>query len=290
MTDFAKLVPVNVAAQQLFSRTVKFMLKQSDSFHLQFIDDAITDKGESSIPHGHGDSSTEYASSSPSDSDIQRGHYLLSLQQGKLPSRLAQGWRVGKGNSQAGGSNVDFLLAPAGDSKRRYLANVHMFFRFNVRSGMLMLVAAHSDRQVHFYVDGEWNALSYPAKRVLHLRSNKLRLYQYEYDLVYTVSPAETPDFLATRSAQILAYSNQTSLSDNLWSVPPNAEFRKVGSVYVCQTRACGGFGWVCEGVDSLTGDPVAVKELAIKNRAVRDQVFAEAEIGKALQVSILRN
>ena len=94
---------------------------------------------------------------------------------------------MGKGSSRTGGSDVEFLLAPAGDSKRRYLANVHMFFRFNVRSGMLMLVAAHPDRQVHLYVDGEWNALSYPAKRVLHLRSNKLRLYQYEYDLVYTV-------------------------------------------------------------------------------------------------------
>ena len=49
MTDFAKLVPVNVAAQQLFSRTVKYIQKQSDSFHLKFTDEAMIDEGEAQL-------------------------------------------------------------------------------------------------------------------------------------------------------------------------------------------------------------------------------------------------
>lgn len=199
MTNFAKLVPVNGPAQKLFSRSVEYMRQQDDTFHLQFIDEDVIDVDADEIAiHDKGDDSgTEYNSSSSSELDPNRGHYLLSLHAEKLPGRPARGWRVGKGSSHASDHNVDFLMAPPKDSKRKYLAIIHMFFRFNLRSGMLMLVAASPERPVLLYTDGEWIALRYPAKRVLHLRSNKIRLGQYEYDLIYTVSSIETQEFFA---------------------------------------------------------------------------------------------
>lgn len=290
MTDFAKLVPVNGPAQKLFSRSVEYMRQQDDTFHLQFIDEDVIDVDANEIAiHDKGDDSgTEYHSSSSSELDPNRGHYLLSLRAEKLPGQPAQGWRVGKGSSHASDHNVDFLMAPPKDSKRKHLAIIHMFFQFNLRSGILMLVAASPERPVLLYTDGEWIALRYPAKRVLHLRSNKIRLGQYEYDLIYTVSLTGTHEFFAGRNAYMRIFSDRPSPPGNLWSVPPNAGFSKMGSIYVCSTKACGGFGWVYEGVDSLTGDPVAVKELAIKDKTVRDQVLAEAQMGQTFQVSML--
>ena len=291
MADFAKLVPVTVEAQQLFSKSVQSMQQRGDAFHLKFIQNAVfEDEGDKLTLNERLDASSEYASSTPSEPDIYRGHYLLSLQTEKLPERADQGWRVGKGTSHATNQNVDFLMAPPRDSKRKQLAVLHMFLRFNVNSGMLMLVAASPDRPVHVYIEGEWIALRHPAKRVLHLRSNRLRLGECEYDLVYTVPLAEMTRFFAMRKAHLSIFSDRPSPSDDLWSIPPNAELRRLGATYVCKTKACGGFGWVYEGVHSHTGDPVAVKEMGIKDNAVRDQVLAEAEMGKTFQVSIARN
>ncbi len=288
MADFAKLVPVNVVAQQLFSRSVQSMQQRGDAFHLHFTQDAVTeDEGETLTLDERLDTSSEYASSSPSEPDINKGHYLLSLQTEKLPERADQGWRVGKGTSHTTNQNVDFLMSPPRDSKRKQLAILHMFFRFNLNSGILILVAASLERPVHIYIEGEWVALRHPAKRVLHLRSNRLRLGECEYDLIYTVPSAEMTRFFAMRRAYLRVFSDRPSPSDDRWSIPPNAEFRKLGATYVCKTKACGGFGWVYEGVHSHTGDPVAVKELGIKDKDVRDQVLAEAEMGKTFQVRI---
>ena len=54
------------------------------------------------------------------------------------------------------------------------------------------------------------------------------------------------------------------------------------------ETRGHGTFGWINRGVDTKTGDLIAIKELRIKNRLERKEVGEEVEIGRRFQVSLV--
>ena len=94
------------------------------------------------------ESSTEYDTYQDTDTDgsglrvpQDLGHFVLSFDRERSPEMPHLGWRVGRGTSKSlANRNVDFLLAKPGDNMGKSLASIHMMFRFNKKSGFLMLV------------------------------------------------------------------------------------------------------------------------------------------------------
>ena len=54
------------------------------------------------------------------------------------------------------------------------------------------------------------------------------------------------------------------------------------------ETRGFGTFGWITEGLDTKTGDPIAITELRIDSGRSRDEVMAEVKIGIRFPVSYI--
>lgn len=110
------------------------------------------------------------------------------------PKHPLKGWRAGRGNRENGSTpdnNVELLLgSPRKDRKNSGLTAIHMYFRFNPRSGMVLLVAASDKVPVYYNQDGEWKELKHPATRVLYQRTTRLKLAAFEYDFTFLISPS----------------------------------------------------------------------------------------------------
>ena len=288
-SSFATLIPVNYDAQTLNSKSIQSMRSGDDKYHLQFVKQnpiPALSAEDTVSPKSLEDSSTEYDSVSSSDSELIKGHFTLSFHQDKLPAKPHLGWRVGKGTSRFDDRNVDFLLAAPRDPKSKHLASVHMFFQFSWSSGMLMLIAASKERSVHYCLDGEWMELKHPSKRVLCHKSNRLRLDKFEYELVYRIPLDRKIEFYAERDAYLRSLSDWPLPKNNQWLAAMENGFTKQGRMLIFQSIGFGAFGWVWEGVDSTTGDLVAIKALYLKKKGDRALLEKELDMGLEFRVS----
>ena len=181
---FAILEPANDEARALFSESVRDMRMNNEKYYLQFVQETTLEGTTSSgaINSSEYDTDDHHGASI----DMIRGHFILSLHREALPEGT-KGWRVGKGDSKTKELVVDFLIAPVGSKLRKQLARVHLFFRFNHTSGMLILVAVDMVKPVYIYVNGQWEELKYPRTRVLYQQTNMIKLGSLQYELTYTV-------------------------------------------------------------------------------------------------------
>jgi hypothetical protein len=287
---FAKLVPNNLQAEALFSKTLIQVEAERDVYHLRFM--VATNPEDSRVIQNEPvESDTDYDTpDSPLETTKKGGHFVLSLATGELPANPALGWRVGRGTHKIKPDRgVDFQLAPPRDPQSRALASIHMLFRFNRKSGMLMLVAGSSKAPVHYYNNGEWQSLEAPNVKVLHRPSTILRVGQLEYELVYTIDARHRKDYLDLRKTLFATYPSMVGGSNVL----PSADFDRlpfddhvqIHRYLLFETKGYGGFGWVSIGVDSETGDPVALKEVSIKRKSERDGLIEEVDYGRAFSV-----
>lgn len=69
-------------------------------------------------------------------------------------------------------------------------------------------------------------------------------------------------------------------------SAIPRASDKKFGPFIRMGSMSKGAFGWVYAGVDTCTGEPLAIKEHSAKNRNESECVVAEIGIGKMFSVS----
>jgi len=163
--EFARLVPRNLVAQKLFSKTFVYVEKH-DTFHLQFIDRTGEPFLASSEPIEESTEYDPYLGTDDGDSQFKgiqhSGHFVLSFDGTRAPQMPHLGWRVGKGTSKSPAHRgVDLLLAKPGDILSKSLASVHLFFRFHLRSGFLMVRGGSTKTLVEFRNGDLWERLGY---------------------------------------------------------------------------------------------------------------------------------
>lgn len=291
--DFAKLLPVNLAAKEAYATAVAYIRETSHASHLKYYNTMPgAEVGSAVISSDEAISDAENTAAIPiAIPDIDSGYYALSLSTQAKPLQPVQGWRGGRGvKSYEKHKEIEFLLLPPTNAGRVFMANVAFFFRFHPGSGMLMIHAGHLKKPVECDVDGQWISMSYPDSRVLFKRSNKIRVYKYEYELIFTVPsiPAQQQELLRVRDQWIKDATGAAS-PPRLQVWPFSTSFRRVNDILVCNSHAFGAFGWVYEGVDCITGESIAVKELSIKSSHELTMAFKEAEVGRSFRVRTSR-
>ncbi len=289
--DFAKLVPRNHVAQRLFSAT-RIYVEKNDTFHLQFIDP--TDSGPVPTLDQPVESSTDYDTHPDTDiegsgvNSIQAlGHFVLSFHKDRSPAMPRLGWRVGRGNSKSPANRgVDLLLAKPGDNLGRSLASIHMIFRFNLESGFLMLMGGSQKVPVEYNLNGIWEKLEYREEQLMFQSSTMLRAGLCEYELEYTIEEKHREAYFKQRDAFLqLMPRAEDDLQQGFQKMPGdsctlNGRYLEYG------THGYGAFGWITQGVDTKTGDPIAIKELHIKSQGSRLEAIAEVNTGRRFVVS----
>lgn len=286
--DFAKLIPYNSEARRLFSKALTHMEREGDKYHLQFVGYVGNERVEGeTVVEEPIESDTDYDTADTSQ--IQRmqssDHFILSLQDARWPKVLQLGWRAGRGSSRIEERNVEFLLAAPRDSNSRYLAHIHMYFRFNRKSGMLMLVAGSSKEPVYYNIAGVWKELMHPSEKLLYQTATMLRVGPFEYELLYTVQENERQSFFQYRNAFLEKLSPGSALPPaSMWKLHLD-QHTMSQRFLVFETTGSGSFGWVNRAVDTDTGDPVVIKELRITKKSEGDDFVHEVTTGERFKV-----
>ena len=284
--DFAKLTPRNLIAQRLFSKVYAYV-EQDDSFHLSFM--KCTPSEQLSTLDGPVESSTEYDTHIDTDMEDQRpqstGCFVLSTR--RPPEKPHLGWRAGRGSSKFANRNVDLLLAKPGDNMGKSLASVHMILQFHLKSGFLMLLNGSEKAIVEHNIGGGWKKLAYLERQLIFPKSAMVRAGQCEFELEYTLDPEQRDVYLAMRDDYFDDFlgSSNTTLYPPLQALPGDSCVQR-GRYIEFETRGFGTFGWINQGVDTKTGDLIAIKEVRIKNRLERKEVGKEVDIGRRFHVS----
>ena len=287
--DFARLVPYNHDARILFSRSYVYAEK-NNTFHLRFMNS--TDSELLPASDEVVESSTDYETHADTDTEISAvrsnqslGYFVLSFHEGRVPEMLHLGWRAGRGTSKLPNRNVDILLASKGDNRGRSLASVHMVFRFNPRSGFLMLMGGTPRVPVELKTNGAWKALEFDEEQLIHQPVTMLRAGTCEYELEYTVEETHREAYFEQRDSFLGVVQPGTDKPQRAFQRLPGDHCVIRGNYVEFDTQGSGTFGWITRGIDITTGDPVAIKELRIRSKKDRLQVEAEASVGNQFLV-----
>ena len=287
--DFARLVPRNRVAQRLFSDTWLFVDK-TNTFHLRFMN--RTGSEQLVALDEPVESSTEYETSvdtASEESQLNSGHFVFSFAERRAPEMPHVGWRVGRGASKLPNRNVDLLLAKPRDNLGKSLASVHMLFRFNSRSGFLMLKAGSSKASVKLKMGTTWIVLEDGMERLMHQPATVLRVGACEYELEYTVEEVHREHYFQQRDAFLDPISSSRGQFQSIFRQMPGDSYVQRGTYLEFGTLGSGTFGWITQGVDIQTGDPVAIKELRISSRRSRLEAMDEVNMGRRFLVGQLR-
>ena len=289
--DFARLVPRNPTAQRLFSATYIYV-EENQTFHLRFL---RRNNASSEMPTASDqpvESSTDYDSQLEDEIEGSQmedsGYFVLSFNQDRKPEFPYLGWRVGRGTGKSPANRgVDLLLSKPGACLSRSLASIHMIFHFNRRSGFLMLKGGSHKAPVEYRLGDKWVKLEYDEHHLIYEPSTRIRAGMCEYELEHTVEEKYRMPYFEKRDRFLKA------------QLPGNSDFkirplqRMPGDSYVLrgryldlETRGSGAFGWITQGLDIKTGDPVVIKELRISARN-KSEVRAEVNMGTRFTVCV---
>lgn len=275
----------------LFSKTYVSAVT-NDTFHLRFMDCSQSQTSRASDEPV--EESTEYDTCLDTDSEYSRsksvphlGHFVISFNKNRAPEIAHLGWRVGRGTSKSlANRDVDLLLAKPGDILSKSLASIHMLIRFNLRSGLLMLKGGSAKVPVEFKMAGVWEKLGYEEEHLMHQPATLLRAGICEYELEYTIEEKHRDAYFNQRDTFLETISPSVgNFQRNFKKLPGDSSVRR-GRYLEFGTQGSGAFGWITQGVDIKTGDPIAVKELRIKSRRNRLEVMAEVKMGRQFYVS----
>jgi len=242
--DFAKFIPFNLNAQNLFSSS-SIYAQENDTFHRRLMktgsepllasDEAV-------------ESSTDYDTQADTDSeglgvrsDPNLGLYVLSFNDERAPQFLRL-FRTGRGKGGVLYRGVDILLARPGDIRGKFLASVHLVFRFNQESGFHMLRGSPKV-PVEINTNGTWKALKFEEEHLIYQSTTMIRAGTCEYALKYTIEETHREAYFDQRDGLFEAKRSG--------KVQPHRKFRYLpgdlcvvrGSSVEFDTAGSGSFG-----------------------------------------------
>lgn len=293
LQTFAKIIPANEKARNAFHQAISFP-NEGSYLHNQFVALDSSSAVNESILEYSDNSDTEYEtdiSSQPLSKDQNlHGAFKLSLQ--VLP--LFTGtvcWRMGKGSSKALGDfrGIEILLVRPGQREANRIAAVHASIQINADSGAFILISG-SNKPIWFYLDNEEIKLQNFAQIVLSKPTNRFRIGELEYKIKFDVSDMTT--FVQDRNRILDRYYNRDPPHPKLDAIPqPN--HRRLGHAIIHNSLGFGSSGWVYIGIDSVTGQPLAVKELRIRRKdhtmkSVEDEVTLSRRFKKVCRTILM--
>lgn len=264
---FAKIIPANEKARNAFHQAILY-LNEDSSYHKQFVAiDSSPAVDESSLEYSD-NSDTEYDTDfgchSLSKDQNVHGAFKLSLQVLPVLNATA-GWRIGKGSSKAPGDfrGIEILLVRPGQREAKRIAAVHASIQLHADSGAFVLTAG-SNKPIWFYLDNEEIKLQNSAQIVLSKPTNRFRVGELEYNIKFDVSDMTT--FVQDRNGILQRCYSRDPPHPKLDAIPqPN--HKRLGHAIIHNSLGYGGTGWVYIGIDSVTGHPLAVKELRVRRK-----------------------
>lgn len=289
--DFARLVPRNQTAQRLFSATCIYV-EENKTFHLRFLQRNNASSKMPTTSDEPVESSTDYDSQLEGEIEglqmEDSGYFVLSFDQEREPEFPHLGWRVGRGAGKSPANRgVDLLLSKPGDYLSRSLASIHMIFHFNRRSGLLMLKGGSHKVPVEYRLGDKWVKLEYDEEHLIYEPSIRIRAGMCEYELEHTVEEKYRALYFEKRDRFLRAQlQGNLELKIKPLQRMPGDSYVLRGQYLELETRGSGAFGWITQGVDTKTGDPVAIKELRIEARN-KSEVMAEVHMGTRFTVCI---
>ncbi len=291
--DFARLLPRNQIAQRLFSATYIYV-EENKTFHMRFLQRKIVGSEMPTASDEPVESSTDYDSQLEDETEgfqmEDSGYFILSFDQEREPEFPHLGWRVGRGTRKSPANRgVDLLLSKPGDQRSMSLATTHMIFHFNRQSGLLMLKGGSCKVPVEYRMGGKWVKLEYDEEHLLYETSTRIRAGKCEYELEHTVEEKYRISYFKKRLKFLEAQlpGNHQLKIRPLQRMPGDSYVLR-GRYLELETRGSGAFGWITQGLDTKTGDLVAIKELRIESRN-NSEVLAEVSMGTRFTVCIYR-
>lgn len=289
--DFARLVPRNQIAQRLFSATYIYV-EENKTFHLRFLQWNDANKEIPTASDEPVESSTDYDSQIEGEAEgfqiKSSGCFILSFDQEREPEYPHLGWRVGRGAGKSPANRgVDLLLSKPGDSLSRSLAFIHMIFHFNQRSGLLMLKGGSHKVPVEYRLSDKWIKLEYDEEHLIYEPSIRIRAGMCEYELEHTVEEKYRTLYFEKRDKFLEAQQRENiELKMEPLQRMPGDSYVLRGQYLELETRGSGAFGWITHGLDTKTGNLVAIKELRIEAKN-KSEVMAEVNMGTRFNVCI---
>ncbi|KAL8832829.1 MAG: hypothetical protein Q9191_000013 [Dirinaria sp. TL-2023a] len=262
---FAKLIPLNEDAKKALHELMQY--PSLSSFHRSFIEAERVASREEVCSASDTASGSSFRDESPSTRvELWTGHYALEFE--KAPTIA---WRVGKGSSKSGEDRgVDLLVCRPERGSKAGIAALHALIQFHTESGLLMLVGLSDSRPVEYLLDFKRCPLllRHNEKHVLHQKVNRFSLGKLLFKLVYEdLDDAGLAEYTRVRNNFFKTLGRRIPHAHI--HVVPQKHFHMIGSIILHQSLSCGTFGWVYAAVDSRTGVPLAVKELAIKDKRI---------------------
>lgn len=274
---FAKIIPANEKARNAFHQAFSY-LDEGNYYHKQFMAiDSSSVVNESRLEYydtTDEEYDTDLSGHSRSKEHNLHGAFKLSL--GTLPSLTGCAiWRLGKGYSRAlDFRGIEILLVRPSQKEAKEISAVHAAIQLHANSGAFVLTAG-SDKPVWFEVDNEEIRLLNYAQIVLSKPTNKIRIGELEYKIKFDVSNMTA--FVQERNMILKTCYRQDPPHPKLDEIPqPN--HTRLGHAIIHNSLGFGGSGWVYIGIDSVTGHPLAVKELRVR-QTDHTMMLAENEV-----------
>lgn len=166
------------------------------------------------------------------------------------------------------------------------LASVHMIFQLNPTSGFLMLKGGSPKVPVEYNISGRWGKLEFEEEQLIYQTSTALRAGACEYELQYSIEEKYKETYFRQRDMFLESISpSQASFQPPFREMPGERSVLR-GKYLEFDTQGFGAFGWINQGVDTKTGELVAIKELRINSHRSRCEVMTEVKIGSRFLVS----
>ncbi|KAF6230750.1 hypothetical protein HO133_000009 [Letharia lupina] len=143
-----------------------------------------------------------------------------------------------------------------------------------------MLKGGSHKASVEYRLGSKWVKLDYDEEHLVYEHSTRIRAGMCEYELEHTVAEKYRKSYFEKRDRFLEAQlpgNNQFKIGPLQRMPGDNYVLR--GRYLELETRGSGAFGWITQGLDTKTGDLVAIKELRIEARN-KSEVLAENEPG----------
>lgn len=152
-----------------------------------------------------------------------------------------------------------------------------------------MLKGGSYKAPVEYRLGSKWVKLEYDEEHLVYEPSTRIRAGMCEYELEHTVEEKYRMLYFEKRDmfleAQLLG---KTAFKIRPLQRMPGDSYVLRGRYLELETRGSGAFGWITQGLDTKTGDLVAIKELRIEETN-KSEVLAEVSMGTRFTVCINR-